>query len=459
MDSKEGSRISIIRTIKALKIARVLRIATVTIRLKRFMVVLRRVGEILRSKTWQAAIAIATMLTYVGTINHYVACGWYFVGTLKYEDQSWLREERFDSATPFYLYVASSRWSIAQFTPAPNNNHPTNFIEECYALCVVFCGIAIFSSCLGSLTTTFTALRQSHEHQAREQTIINRYIIDNALPSELSSRILNFMRNRDKGSHRVIEADAVMFKQLPETLLIEMRHAVYRRFLTQHELFEVLEELHIPFFMEVCFGAMSEMRMQASLEIFRSGKDAKGMLFVAGGKLEYFFEDEEDTVQELRVFDWASEAVLWTRWLHRGRLVSIKDCDLMWLNSAVFRDIAQRNVALSFLKRYALRFVENLIQAEKDGAVYDVWKLTAFGNGDVDPGDAEPCNEAVYNKQREEQRSLVRKSVQLAQADRMSVTTSDLGTLDDVAIIDDDVAVIDNNAALMDEEAISIMNI
>lgn len=209
----------------------------------------------------------------------------------------------------------------------------------------------------------------------------------------------------------------------------------------------------MPFFMELCFCGMSEMRMQATLEIFKSGKDSKGMLFVAGGTLEYYFEDEEESVQELREFDWACEAVLWVRWCHRGRMVTTKDCDLMWLSSATFRDIAARNMALSFLKRYALRFVANLNQAEQNGEVYDVWKFGTVDNDNGletgDPLDA-GVNEAVYKRQREEQRSLARKSVQLAQADNMNVTKSDLSLGDGVAAIAD----VDD-----DEEEIDIMPI
>lgn len=50
-------------------------------------------------------------------VNHFIACGWYAVGTIDFDQGSWTDALR---STPSlgYQYTTSLHWSLTQFTPA-----------------------------------------------------------------------------------------------------------------------------------------------------------------------------------------------------------------------------------------------------------------------------------------------------------------------------------------------------
>eukprot|EP00747_Dinoflagellata_sp_TGD_P092291 gnl/TRDRNA2_/TRDRNA2_165363_c0_seq1.p1 gnl/TRDRNA2_/TRDRNA2_165363_c0~~gnl/TRDRNA2_/TRDRNA2_165363_c0_seq1.p1 ORF type:complete len:131 (+),score=19.87 gnl/TRDRNA2_/TRDRNA2_165363_c0_seq1:37-393(+) len=63
------------------------------------------------------------------------------------------------------------------------------------------------------------------------------------------------------------------------------------------------------------------------------------------------------------------EAVLWTNWIHRGRLVASTSSELFGLHAEKFRDITpKRHMSLQYLRLYASLFVSNLLEQEKNDA-------------------------------------------------------------------------------------------
>merc|ERR1712178_514356 len=82
---------------------------------------------------------ILQVLLILLVVNHLVACIWYTVGCIECDpDQpGWVETKKMrDRAIP-YRYASALHWSLAQFTPAPNEIFPGNFCERIFATFVL----------------------------------------------------------------------------------------------------------------------------------------------------------------------------------------------------------------------------------------------------------------------------------------------------------------------------------
>merc|ERR1719330_101728 len=97
---------------------------------------------------------VSKLLIGLGVIVHFFACTWYLVGliSIDHELDSWLSPLVDEDASNLYRYLVAYHWCMAQFTPAPNNFHPQNWRERLCAVSVLFIGLILFTSLLGSIT-------------------------------------------------------------------------------------------------------------------------------------------------------------------------------------------------------------------------------------------------------------------------------------------------------------------
>eukprot|EP00747_Dinoflagellata_sp_TGD_P201512 gnl/TRDRNA2_/TRDRNA2_74995_c0_seq1.p1 gnl/TRDRNA2_/TRDRNA2_74995_c0~~gnl/TRDRNA2_/TRDRNA2_74995_c0_seq1.p1 ORF type:complete len:191 (-),score=23.35 gnl/TRDRNA2_/TRDRNA2_74995_c0_seq1:27-539(-) len=112
----------------------------------------------------------------------------------------------------------------------------------------------------------------------------------------------------------------------------------------------------------LCHFAMYQHYWTAGQDVFMEEHPAAEMLWVVAGKLEYYIGQGDRGFQHVVVGQPLCEAVLWTNWVHRGRLVASTSCELFGLNAEKFRDITpKRGLSFQYLRQYANLFVRNVL--------------------------------------------------------------------------------------------------
>merc|ERR1719444_402765 len=106
---------------------------------------------------------------------------------------SWLSVEVANDASKPYLYLMAYHWTMAQFLPAPNADHPRNPWERLYTVAVLFAGFMVFSSTLGSVTALITQTRKTAYQSLREEHITRRFFKDNCISHELGTTIMHYL--------------------------------------------------------------------------------------------------------------------------------------------------------------------------------------------------------------------------------------------------------------------------
>merc|ERR1712232_772075 len=119
---------------------------------------------------------------------------------------------------------------------------------------------------------------------------------------------------------------------------------------------------------ELCLRAVEEVSSLPGDVLFRHGKQAKMMYFLASGVLDYIHMDLDPRLtQMLAAGQWASELVLWVQWVHCGNLRASTSCEVLTLDAAMFRDIVLgHSQSLDFAKRYAKLLIEYVTDVEHE---------------------------------------------------------------------------------------------
>merc|ERR1712136_475757 len=266
--------------------------------------------------------AILVMVTCIVLINHYIACGWIWLGTLTVCDGTWL--ENVDPAYgEAYQYATALHWSLTQFTPASMDVTATNILERTYSIVVLLFGLVTFTSFVSSITSSMTHLRKTRSEPEKQEAILREYFSQNKVTAELGQRILNFLwANHFSIKKRLHEKDVPILALLPDFLRVKIREELHMSVIIRH-----------PFLMR--YSALN-----------------------VAGVMNY-----KHTVPllccDVRNQDWACEPALWLKWVHVGRLVAQTTVEVSSLDASIFREtILKHEMHLDFVMAYRRLFIE-----------------------------------------------------------------------------------------------------
>jgi len=361
-----------------LRILRLLRVARLVKLTSRILVSSHwAVSDIIRSDNGLAILSVLGLMTGLALINHYVACGWYFIGSLKAYARKWT-EGPFEIDDSFgYRYSTSFHWSITQFTPASMEIVPANSLERAYTVIIILAGLLMFSTLLSSITATMNRLRQITLEKRGQESLIRRYISENRVSLQLGNQIVTHFRKDTKRYRRRLHADEIpALSFVPEELLIKLSCEVFGPILAGHGLFLRIKRTDAEIWSIILNQAVSERALHSGEELFRVGNKGTKMFFITMGEMAYSYAySTDDTPWRVRDGEWMCEAVLWTRWEHRGRLTAASSCcDMLELNASEFQAIILASSLRYELARYARFYANRAVRecgfAEK---VSDLW--------------------------------------------------------------------------------------
>mmetsp|Transcript_122601 Transcript_122601/g.318772 ORF Transcript_122601/g.318772 Transcript_122601/m.318772 type:complete len:785 (-) Transcript_122601:173-2527(-) len=398
-NSAESNALGVLRIGKSVRILRVLRMFRL-LRILKVLSTLEELSDFVHSESLHTGLNIIKLVVAIAVVNHFIACGWYALGTLDLSvtglDDSWVKfmEEEVGEFVPLgYRYATSLHWSLTQFTPASMEVVPRNSVERVYAIAVILLALVMFSSFVSSITSAMTHLRALREEQRRQQENVRRYIAENKLSMELGNRVHAFIRQHHKmAKARVRESDIAVFRYLPEHLRFQMRCEVYAPTLVRHPLFAHVGANDSVGMARICHIAASQEALLVGEELFHLGQIATKMFFMTSGNVEYQHHSSEGATR-VEVGARISEIVLWAQWEHQGRLLAVQTSELVAIDSARFRSIARRRIHTSTkCAEYAAEYVSRLAHAFNcssesmsdiwdDGETIEDMAMLAFGEG------------------------------------------------------------------------------
>lgn len=375
---------------RVLKSPRFIRIFLRTLRLLRVVKLVMLLEDLVQCVVtdWLSnLITIVKMLFGLVMFNHFVACGWYAVGTAG-TTEHWLDALDDTNASLSYRYIICFHWSMTQYTPAPNNYHPMNEHERIYACIILLVGICFFSAFLGKITSLITHLSTLAFARARDRRVLRHYLFLNKVTLEVANRIHMFLKNRQEVTQNVPYNDVRQFQDLPKSLATELQYQAHSHALDGHpliwRLMEKTEDVYVRFVLRLS-QAVEERGLKWGDELFHAGIPATTMVFVKHGELEYFSKSRSSSAVLGAALPcrWACEMALWCNWTCQGQLQARGVCIVLELDAQAFQRLAQGSrVIFCDLARYGQAYARSLLEAvrreergpwDSDDPVDDCW--------------------------------------------------------------------------------------
>mmetsp|Transcript_31838 Transcript_31838/g.74391 ORF Transcript_31838/g.74391 Transcript_31838/m.74391 type:complete len:915 (-) Transcript_31838:94-2838(-) len=359
----------LIRVARCLRVIRVARLAKVFSNFSKFLFI---------TETSRIALEIFLMLAFIALVSHFVACGWYAVGTFSIQEHNsshtWVGAARQlhiintgSEPDTGYYYATSLHWALTQFTPASMEVVAVSTMERVYTIMVLLFGLITFSVLVSSITASMTRLRSIHADEVRKVKDVQRYIRENHVSLELGALIFNFVREQRKQRRRRLhEEDVDYLAQLPEIRKRELHVEVFAGTLLRHALFSRAESQDQLWIVEVCHTAFTEQHIPQDQRLFTQDDEGKCMWHLSFGRLSYYGRQSLAAcrqVLEPRAF--VAEVVLWSPWRFWGRMIASEATDVLCLNVKAFHRTAKQTTLMPQLQAYARSYIHHILPLDK----------------------------------------------------------------------------------------------
>jgi len=164
-----------------------------------------RVGKLLRHGNNRLPCMHLRALHNVGTIvkllcivilfNHFVGCGYYWIGAIGSDSgwEPWFSPLDANNAGAVWRWVEAVHWSISQFLPAPNDRFPRNPYERGYAFVVILLACFLFPLLITSLSGTLSQIQKEAVQRLEQEKQVHHFIQQNKLTRNLAQRIVSWL--------------------------------------------------------------------------------------------------------------------------------------------------------------------------------------------------------------------------------------------------------------------------
>jgi len=345
------------RIFRMMRIVRLVRVA----RMKQF---LQNSRTRLKSEGLMIVVDIAKILVAVLASAHYVACAWYGIGQAEDQERSWIYANQYDRRPLEQRYLIAFHWSMAQFHGGMDEIVPVGVTERIYAVCISVLAWLAAAAFVSGLTSEMTRLHILASQQARQLSVLTRYLKQCRISDQLSIRV---QRNAQHALHEqqrlMPENEVELLHLVSEALREELHFEMYSPVLEVHSFFAVYTNECPQVMRKVCHIAMSTLLISTGDVVFNAGEIPQfpKMYVVCSGTLEYI--PLSGNVIEVFAAHWLSEAVLWTPWMHRGVLKATSEGRLCLLDAMRFQEIVgcfDHTPQQIDPKHYACNYVKHL---------------------------------------------------------------------------------------------------
>merc|ERR1712232_269245 len=253
------------------------------------MGVLTEALDLINSEAIRAFFNVTLAVAFIITINHYMACCWYFIGKSSNDRgvPNWIENHDMLSRKPVYRYMTSLHWSLTQFTPASMEIRPYNLAERSFSIFALLFALITFSSFLGSITASITQLRKHSTESGKQQHALRQYFSRNKVSGNLSRAIWKYLRDyhfaHQTRSHKQMD----VFKFLPGHLSRRLNYELFGPYITRSPFWYHFASVGMEAVLEVCSTAIIEKTTICHEDVFIEGQNASTVYYVASGFMRY----------------------------------------------------------------------------------------------------------------------------------------------------------------------------
>lgn len=377
-ESTGGSSARLGRSLRVLRFVRTLRLFRL-LKLKR---IIQEIQDHINTETVAIIFGIVKIIICLIVANHLVACGWNAVGnSVDADEPSWLKANNMAQRSLGFQYSTALHWSLTQFTPASMEVFPQNTGERVYSVAVLVMAMVCFSSFVSILTASMMELRKIQNDGSRQFWLLRRYMRDWGVSKRTRLRIQRYCEYAYKRQkQRVQEQDVALLSLLSDPLREEVKYETFAAHLFVHPLF-----LHCDDRTRIFSSAVSAASLARDDQAFSCGVQARHMIFLSNGALEYLLGAMEEEVrppvspisegtssefspQSEMVLEgtWVAEAVLWTPWIHLGDLFALQESQIVVVDAMKFGEAVQiARPLLVAVSRYAEKFLDTMNRVNK----------------------------------------------------------------------------------------------
>ena len=378
LDASLGSEADALRTTRIIRSLRLLRLLRL-LRVGKLRAILKACEKRLRNPYSVLVLKLSSALATVLLINHFIACGWYYVGLEGNPSRNWILLSHLEGLAFEEVYITAMHWSLTQFMPATNNIGPDNVWERLFAIMTVLVAVCLFSSLVGSITAAVGSFREVQAEKLKQEAAVRAFFEERKLSAELFDSIREYAKESHKGKDVAVDvttrmSDIKLFRDCPESLKLRLSEEVFMPAFDQPGWIQI-DMMEFGFLHKVCH-TMYEKVESPGKDIFLPDQMALSAFYVASGTLN--FAESQGTLHKrmsagTKVFSgaWLCEPVLWAQWFHRGQLSTTTTSFLMCLDSAKFVDLAVETggITYQFLFMFGILYVGMIEGLCSEGSV------------------------------------------------------------------------------------------
>uniref|UniRef100_A0A7S2QCX8 Cyclic nucleotide-binding domain-containing protein n=1 Tax=Zooxanthella nutricula TaxID=1333877 RepID=A0A7S2QCX8_9DINO len=361
---------------KMMRVARILRSLRL-LRLAKIRQLLYVVEERIQSEYISILGGLVQQIAGLLALNHLFACFWWVIG-ISVDAPNWVAVKGLADKEVILQYLVSLHWSFSQFTPASMEVYPENIGERAYNVVVLVFAMVVFSSFVSSITSAMTRLRTLRAHEVAQAYLLKRYLRENNISADLSSRVTRYIDVVSEVHKRRTDRSKVeLLQMLSGPLNLELQREVYIPYISVHPYLNEYNVTSPSAMGHLCFTAVSKMSLSRGDILFNVGEDSNTMFFLVSGTLFYRRVKGIKSAKRLTMVPEGTvfcEAALWVPWVHRGRMKAVIESDVVGIDSEKFREVTLAHPEVTWHAcRYSRMFLDEMREeALKHSMVWDL---------------------------------------------------------------------------------------
>ncbi|KAJ0405320.1 hypothetical protein P43SY_001079 [Pythium insidiosum] len=266
--SLTGSDNVLLNLIKLLKVVRVLKLSETGL----FKSISQRVN-----RSMNPSLMRMLSLTFIFLLSqHYIACSYYFISLRQNELTLW--QPSLETRDSSLMRQYTNAMYFALMVTTANDVGPTNTTEKIFTSLMLFVGIVINASIIGSAANLLANLDKVAIARKNQMDSINDYMRFKKVPLALQDKIRRYYEYAL--STRIVDPTQTLFADLPDRLKLSLRLTLHDTFIRKVPLFRVCSNagviaivqcLHpvvaMPYEVILGQGEMAEVKSDAITEL------------------------------------------------------------------------------------------------------------------------------------------------------------------------------------------------
>ncbi|KAM3127175.1 hypothetical protein pb186bvf_020730 [Paramecium bursaria] len=171
-------------------------------------------------------INLIELIITVSILAHFMACIWYYIGTLSlsYYSESWIIKLNLQNQQIFIQYCYSFYWAATTMaTVGYGDITAQNPFEIICSTILIFFSSGIFAFSINSIGMILNNINQNGQIQKRNLLLINQYMTQNQVSSDLQIKIRNYLQFYYQSSQQSHQKDVdIIIDQLSQNLKLEL---------------------------------------------------------------------------------------------------------------------------------------------------------------------------------------------------------------------------------------------